>query len=95
VNGLYLCSVAWNETVVERGLEDEESEDHRLETDATIQTILMYQNLKDHRLAADATRVLFPDALFQFPDAEGREEERFGSGQGTGCGHGVFAGMTV
>ena len=33
--------------------------------------------------------------MFQFPNAEGREKERFGSGKGAGCGHGVFAIMAV
>ena len=33
---------------------------------------------------------LFADAMFEFPDAQGGEEERFGAGQGAGSGHGVF-----
>lgn len=29
--------------------------------------------------------------MFEFPDAQGGEEERFGSGQGAGGGHDVLA----
>jgi len=29
--------------------------------------------------------------MFEFPDSEGGKEERFGSGEGAGCGHGMFA----
>jgi len=33
--------------------------------------------------------------MFEFPDAEGGEEERFSTGESAGGGHGVFSVMTV
>jgi len=38
-----------------------------------------------------ATIALFADPMFEFPDAEGGEEKRFGSGQGAGSSHYMFA----
>ena len=33
--------------------------------------------------------------MFEFPNAQGGEKQRFGPGQGAGGGHGVFAIVTV
>ena len=33
--------------------------------------------------------------MFEFPNAQGGEQEGFGPGEGAGCGHGVFAVVTV
>jgi hypothetical protein len=39
----------------------------------------------------DRKIALLANALFQFPNAEGGEKQRFGSSESAGCGHGVLA----
>ena len=38
---------------------------------------------------------LFADAMFEFPNAQGGKKQGFSPRQGAGCGHGMFAIVTV